>query len=967
MKKWRALAVLLLLVLFALPVLGEEAVPDKVQQEADAAAPLLAYAEAMLDWQHQGIAEGADTIVVDLSAFVTQDEARVTFSEHLGKQAIVWENTTGSVTFTANVPKAGLYNISISHVALDATSGLIERSIRVNGEMLYQECSNILFTKQYHDMEYPFRKNEYNNDVLPKQEAVYTYTQNRLYDRNALYGQPLQFYFKKGENTITLTGLKGSLAIGGIALLPPLSPVSYQEYLTVHKDANNPKGVTLPLEAEGLFMRSGKNIQNLSVSEPGITPEAMGYKTLNTIGGANWKKSHDWIEWQFSVPEDGLYQIAFNYKQNFNTSLTSFRRVEIDGELPFAELAEVGFPFDANWQQKVLGDDGPYSIYLTKGDHTLRLTAVLWPYREAYEGLRAVNNKLKAMDLRVKEIIGNDADVYRLWKLEQYIPTIAEDLHGYVAELQEVADKIFDIVGQSSQLGNLNAAIMDLEKLAARHNDIAKESAALSNIYTVFSDWEENLMSQPLLLDKYMVKSEDQDFIAASPGFFARTWYGMRNFGTSFAASSENLAVEDEDVVTVWVQRNRDYVDLMQMLADEYYTRETGIKVKVSYCPPGTQLLILANASGGQPDIVTGVDIAVPFEFGMRNALRDLRTFEGFDELIKNVAPGSRIPNYFNGGEYGIAEEVRVNVTYYRSDVLKRLGVMVPDTWQEATLALSTLLQNNYNMYYPYGDYLTFFFQNNVEVYQSDLRDIAFSTPEGFAAFKYWTELYTKYGMQPEMTSFYQHFRFGDVPLGVASIDQFILFDIAAPDISGLWSIAPAPGTIEEDGTMNRYQAGTQTCAIMFKTDEAREDRAWDFLQWWLDTETQYMFADDLENYYGAEFRWYSANMDVVARQSWPDEAKEVILEQLTWYKQLPMVPGGSYFTSREVWNAWTRTVIDKKNYREQLEATIADIRNELHVKQYELGFVDADGNVVAPMDVMTLEEAKGGIDSGTK
>lgn len=958
-KRGSLLLGLLLMGLLCFPGLAEEAPAGQTA--------LPSYGQALTAWQKQGYAQGETSSSAAIETFIASGGAKAALETVEGRSAVKWGNTSGELTFTLEVEKAGLYNIGVTYTMLDATSGLIERGVLINGEAPFAECGNMLFSKQYHDLVYPFERNEYNNEVLPRQEAVYAYSHTLLSDRNALYSQPLQFYFLAGENTITFTGLKGSLAIAEVSLEPPHTLVDYSAYSEANRDKAAGESTLITVEAEAISMRSGKNIQNLSVSEPGISPEAMGYKLLNTIGGANWKKAHDWIEWTFEVPQDGFYQLAFNFKQNFNTSLSSFRRVEIDGQVPFAELLGVGFPFDANWQQKVLGDDTPYDIYLEAGSHTLRLTAVAWPYREVYERLRAVNGKVKEMDLRIKEIIGNDADVYRLWKLEQYIPTIAEDLAGYVAELRLVSQGIFDIVGESNELGNLNAAIMDLEKLAGRHNDIAKEGNALSNIYTVFSDWEDSLNSQPLLLDRFMVKSGSQSFPAATPGFFSRLWYGIRNFGTSFSLSSENLTTDDEDVVTVWVQRNRDYVDLMQMLADEYFTKETGIKVKVSYCPPGTQLLILANAAGDQPDVVTGVDIAVPFEFGMRNALRDLRSFSDFEEVIKNVVPGSRIPNYFNGAEYGIAEEVRVNVLYYRSDVLDRLEVPVPGTWNETTLALSTLLQNNYNMYYPYGDYLTFFFQTGVNVYSEDATDIAFATPEGFAAFRYWTELYTKYGMQPEMTSFYQHFRIGDVPLGIASIDQFVLFDIAAPDISGLWDVAPAPGTIDGDGQLNRYQAGTQTCAVMFKTNEERENRAWEFMRWWFDTETQYMFADDLENYYGAEFRWYSANTEVVARQAWPDNAKEVILQQLSWYKQLPMVPGGSYFTSREVWNAWTRTVIDKKNYREQLEVTISDIRNELHVKQYELGFVDADGNPLTPMDIMTITEAKGGADHGTE
>ena len=130
---------------------------------------------------------------------------------------------------------------------------------------------------------------------------------------------------------------------------------------------------------------------------------------------------------------------------------------------------------------------------------------------------------------------------------------------------------------------------------------------------------------------------------------------------------------------------------------------------------------------------------------------------------------------------------------------------------------------------------------------------------------------------------------------------------------------------------------GVQTCALPI----------WDFLKWWLSDEVQFMYADDLENIYGEEFRYFSANTEVVAKQNWNEDVKEAILEQLSWYRQIPMVPGGSYITQREIWNAWTRTVIDKKNYREQLDEAIELIRPEMRSKQEELGYIDEDGNLL--------------------
>ena len=876
-----------------------------------ASAEETAYADVLAAWA--GVPHGAQDVPVQLAEYETADLGLT--EEIIGEEtALCWRTGLGAVTFKVNVPEAGLYNLALRYAQLDSSSGQIERGVMINGVHPFVGSEAFLLNKQFRDADYPFRKNDQGNDIRPHQNGVLSAQETLLMERSGKVAEPLLFRFEAGENTITFTGIKGSVAILGVTLKAPVPVPSYEEYISQHADANA-ASVVITVEAENIAHRSTKSIQNLTFQNPSVTPLEAGKKLLNAIGGSSWDAAHDYLEWTINVPETGLYCLGFNYSQSYNMALTSFRSLTIDGEVPFREFQAVGFPFKSDWGRCVPGGEQPYMVYLTEGEHVLRMSVTNAPYTAAWERLHTVVDEMKTLDLYIKEIIGSD-----------------------------------------SNLGTFDAAIADLRKLAEEHNKIAKRSDALSSIYTTLSNWEDNMMSQPVALDKIMLAGTYDALPKTEKGFLETIGYTFSSFASSFFSQDDMGAVSDEGVVTVWVQRNRDYVDMMQLLADEYFTPATGIKVKVSYCPPGTQLLVLANAAGEQPDVVTGTDIALPFEFGIRNALVDLSKLEGFEEIVSHLPQGSRIPNHFSGAEYGIAEEIRTKVLFYRTDVCEQLGIPVPETWEEMTHALSTLLQQNYAFYYPYGDYLTFFFQNDVDVYTEDGLGLAFTNEKGYAAYKQWTELYVKYGLQPQMSSFYQHFRIGDVPMGIADIDQYIQFDMAAPDISGDWAVALIPGTYAEDGVLQRWQAGTQTCAVMFKTNEEREDRAWEFMKWWLSTDTQYLFAESMENNYGEEFRWFSANMDVVAKQNWPEDTKAVLLEQMRWYKQLPMVPGGSYMTSRELWNAWTRIVVDKGNYREEIETAIEDIELEISIKQWEMGYIDENGKPLIPMSLMTID-----------
>ena len=917
---------------------------------SSAAGEERAYSDVLAEWKD--IPPASSAAVVPLDGALAENVG-LTREKIGGEDALCWRTGLGSVTFPFTAPQRGLYCLSVRYTQLDGSSGQIERGVMINGAYPFAECASFLFPKQFEDALYPFARNEYGNEIRPRQDSVSAPREITLSERGGLMTESLLFRLEEGENTLTLTGIKGSIAILAIEFRPPRSVPSYREYLPAGAAA---AGSAVTVEAERILHRSSKSIQNLTFSSPGVTPSEAGHKLLNAIGGSSWNSAHDYVEWLFDVPEDGLYCLGFHYLQNYNVALTSFRSVTVDGEVPFAEFETVGFPFGSSWDVLVPGDGEPYRVYLERGTHVIRLTVTNAPYARAWAKLGAVVDEMKKLDLRVTEIIGSDSDIYRVWKLERYIPTIAEDLSRMVEELEEVCAMLKDITGITGSLGTLDAAVSDLKKLAADHNRLAKRSDALSSVYTTLSNWEDSMMSQPLALDSVSLAGAAGDIPTGRTGFWEGLGYDFRNFTASFFSSDDAAVKDDGNTVNVWVQRNRDYVDMMQLLADEYFTPETGIRVKVSYCPPGTQLLVLANAAGEAPDVVTGVDIALPFEFGIRGALVDLSKLDGFEDIVSQLPRGSRIPHYFSGAEYGIAEEIRVKVLFYRTDVIESLGLQVPVTWTDATRVLSTLLQQNYAFFYPYGDYLTFFFQNGVDVYTPDGLGLAFTNEKGYAAYRQWTELYVKYGLQPQMSSFYQHFRIGDVPMGIADIDQYIQFDMAAPDISGDWTIAPVPGTYGPDGTLVRWQAGSQTSAVMFRTGAAREAKAWEYLKWWLSSDVQYLFAESMENNYGEAFRWFSANLGVVEKQNWPEDARKVLLEQMRWYRQLPMVPGGSYMTSRELWNAWTRIVIDKGNYREEIETAVEDITLEMSIKQQEMGYIDEDGKPLIPMSLMTVD-----------
>ena len=276
--------------------------------------------------------------------------------------------------------------------------------------------------------------------------------------------------------------------------------------------------------------------------------------------------------------------------------------------------------------------------------------------------LQDVVRGLRELDLKVQSIVGvNNVDVYRIWNLKQYIPGIDADLNAYSETLRKQAGAVSRLTGvKTSAYGELLTAARDLDKLSQRVDDIPKRDDSLSAIYTSITDWANKLDKQPLTLDSLTIKSKNAAFPSIKVGFFHKLVYYVKQFFASFVSGGAAVESNDADTIQVWVQRNKSYVSLMQDYANEYFTPMTGIKINVNYCPPGGNLLVLANAAGKQPDVATGVDAYTAYAFAERGALARLDQLQGFNDLKASVVPGAMLPYRFKGGYYGLPEEVSI-------------------------------------------------------------------------------------------------------------------------------------------------------------------------------------------------------------------------------------------------------------------------------------------------------------------
>jgi ABC-type glycerol-3-phosphate transport system substrate-binding protein len=695
-----------------------------------------------------------------------------------------------------------------------------------------------------------------------------------------------------------------------------------------------------------------------SLAEAGLHPETFGQTTFNAIGGVSWQHTGQWIEWTLNVPESGFYHIAFKFQQNMNPAFHSFRRVEINGYTPFEELLNTPFPFTASWNNLVLGGEAePFMIYLNAGDNTIRLTGTNEPYMHVTESLLAISDEIRVLDLYIRGITGvqtdRQVDVHRIFQLERYIPDLSDRLAGLAGAVEGQMAILSDITGTPpARFDLLRQVVRNLNRFSDNLDLLTNSYDSLLRAQTSISEFAVSLMEQPLLLDTVMAASPGTPFPRANANAFQTASFMTRQLISSFTDDRGTVAVRDPEVLQVWVQRGRDYINLMQQHANEYFTPQSGIEVTFNFMP-GPDLLILANAAGTQPSVVSGIGRDVPFNFALRNAIVPLSQLDGFNALMDNVPLGAMVPYHFAGDKYALPEELIFNVLFYRRDIFEEFNLAPPATWEDAKILIPTLQQNNMNFWIAWGDWLTFYYQFQVPAYTPCALDVALDTEAGFQVFRYWSELYTRFNFPHRIGNFYQSFRRGHIPVGVSSLQDYFFMRLAAPELAGLWGIAPVPGIVNEDDINVRWQSGDQRGVVLFRTDEVREAKGWEFIQWWMDTDTQINFALDLEFSLGQEFRWFSANPQVVAAIPWDENDRRTIMTQLEWFKGIPFAPGGSYLLEREMRNALSDVVIDQRNYRDMLHRAMRNTRQEMNRVQRQFNIIDDDGNVLRPLSML--------------
>lgn len=874
-----------------------------------------------------------------------------------GKSAAVAQEEE-SISWTFTCDEAGLYQMGICYYPVAARGLNIEFSAELDGELPFGEAQYNTLYRIWADDTAPGEKQDAaGNDIIPGQHEEPAWTEAFVADHTGTYAAPYLFYLSEGAHTVTLTARRETLAVSRVWFENPADARPYAAVRAEYDALGYAPADTeaLVIEAEQASRKSDAVLYGRTDrSSPLTTPYSAMYTRLNTIGGGSWGTQGQWIEWDFSVPADGLYRLAFRGRQDLLSGSFTTRRIEIDGALPCAEMADVRVNYDQDWQNVLL----PYDIYLTAGTHTLRMEATIGGLSELVSLADEAVYALNAAYRRIVMMTGTSPDPYRDYALDENIPEVYVTFAEQAEVLRRCDEMLLGMTGRRGSMnGILQTLALQLEKFCEKPETVQKRLSTFKDNVGSLGSWLVQIKQLPLELDKLYILPADADESAlsrAEAGFAQQLGHEAALFHSSFVVDYSVIGALENDADTptieVWVSGGRDQANMIKQLIDNDFTPQTGIAVNLKLVQGQ---LMNATAAGAGPDVVLQLGNAEPVNYAVRGAAYDLTQFDDYADVATRFRDSALTPYELEGGVYALPETQTFSVMFYRTDVLEELGLSVPTTWQEMFHTVGRLQRKNMTVgiqppnsaagnYTALSSMAMLLYQRGGEMYLDGNTRSGLSSQEAKDAFSMWVSLYVDYEL-PVKYDALTRFRSGEMPVVIEDFTFYNLLQVAAPEIRGMWSFCEVPGTVREDGSISHSVPGTGICCMLM---EAAEDKssAWTFMKWWTSAATQTQYGKDIENQLGVSARYPSANVEAFASMPWSASELATLNAQWENVRGIPEVPGG-YFTARHLNNAFRRVL----NYHEDPGETLLDyvknIDKEITNKRREFGLeVNADG-----------------------
>ncbi|HEY8499862.1 MAG TPA: extracellular solute-binding protein, partial [Clostridia bacterium] len=884
----------------------------------------------------------------------------------------VYTGEQGFIEYEVNIRQEGLYSLSVLYYPVEGKNASIQRSVFIDGDLPYSQLGLVEFSRVWVNAENEWKTDNRGNDLKPRQIEAPMWIRSYFHDSEGYESEKLCVYLDKGVHTITLYSIREPMIIRRIFLDNPKQIKEYREVKAGYDSmgAADTENQLITIHAEKADRKSSQMLYpSQDKSSPAVFPYSAKELKNNTIGSNNnWRIIGQWLEWDFYIEKSGYYYITFHQRQNFVRGIYTSRKIMIDGEVPFKEMSAYGFPYKSRWRLATLQDSkgDRYRFYLEEGKHTLRMEVVLGNFAEIINDVQDAVLSINSVYRKIIRITGVQPDKYRDYHIEKNIPGLVDELIPIKEKLESAVAKLRNAAGTGSDreaalntmIRQLNYLIKDVERFPVILPAFKVDMSALGN-------WITSVMDQPLALDTIYIHSPNVNIPKTNDSLLIRIIHTIKTLYYSFVIDYNaigNIADRDfADTITVWigpsrdqasnavlVGSGRDQANVVKALIDERFTPETGINVNLQLVD--MSMLLQATLAGQGPDVAIQVANDLPMNYGMRSAVVDLSEFSDLPQVKAAFRKSALIPYEFGGHTFALPETETCLMMFYRKDILDELGLEIPVTWDEMKAAFSVLAKNQMDLgMLPTTEqvFAMFLYQYGGEYYNKDAARSALDSDIAIRAFKEYCEYYTDYKLERE-APVDQRFRTGEAPIVIADFTLYNQLQVSAPDIKGLWGFAMVPGTLRDDGAVDHSVSSTGTAAVIMSQTKNR-NASWEFLKWWVSTDTQSQYGIEMEAVLGPSARYPAANIEAFNKLPWPARDFNTLMSQFEWIKGIPQVPGG-YFSWRNVNNAFYRVVISETDQRKQqmqpreaLTEYVRYINEEITFKRKEFGLPVAE------------------------
>lgn len=854
-----------------------------------------------------------------------------------------------SVTFKVDVPQTARYVFSLDYLSYDDSILPIEASLKVDGNYPFYEARRLILETTWVAPEEK-SYDRYGNEIVPVPDKLVRWENKAVKDASYRYSQPLDMELTQGEHEFTIDIAEGTFLLGNLYLEPVVEVPEYQ----ASEKADGGKLITI--QGEDPLYRNDSSIRAIAEYDVNLDPYSNSEKLLNTLDRDSFSEAGNMVTYEFEVEEAGNYNVAAHYVQSEKNGFPVFVDVAIDGQIPNTAFQSYPLAYTTKYANTTMQDaDGNnLTVYLEAGTHTISFQIVEDNLREVLEAVDVIMSNVNDLSLDITKVAGSNKDKYRDFKMERYIPDISDRMNSWADQMEALADSMKVYTPKSKKavaaFASMTIAINQLRDLADEPNKIPYRISELtqsqSSVNQNLANLIDTLNGNELAFDRIYIY-QDGAKLPKAKNIVTNVVTTVQRFISSFAAQAYSTTNTDPSHLKVWVNRPRAYLEIMQQIIDQEFTPETGITVDLCLMPDQNKL-VLANSTGDAPDIAMGINYTVPYELAIRGALKPLTEFEDFSEVTKPYPAGLFIPSTIGDQIYSLPETMNFWVLFYRTDVLSKMGLEVPDTIQEVQDMLPDLQMRGLNFYYPTAGMITLrnfhgtaplLFQNGSQMFGENGSDgITLNSENAVNGLTTLTELFTIFNCPVDVQQFYQRFRNGNLPLGIGDFGVYNLLSNAAPEIANSWKISVVPGVENENGEIERYTCGGAESSVVFRSKEEREQMAWDFLRWWSRDDVQSDFGQTLQVSYGSSYIWNTANLNAFDELPWDSENKQIIKEQASWLMEVARIPG-TYLLERELSNAFNDIVVNGRTLRTRIDKAVKTVDREIDRKLEEFGY----------------------------